>query len=119
MRKRIKNMAMLITIASSMIALQSCNKCSGEQPRARVVNNGTASVSVQIKTSGGNTENINNIASKVSSDYRSYAPGDVTFTISVGKNDFVKTVSMSDCYEYDITIDEKNNITSTPTDRNK
>lgn len=118
MRKSFKSLG-LIAIAIAISGIQSCDKCSGEQPRARVVNNGTASVSVQIKTSGGNTENINNVASKSTSDFRSYAAGDVTYTISVGKADFVKTVSMSECYEYDITIDEKNNITSVPTDRNK
>ncbi len=44
------------------LGLTSCSKeCEGENPRAFVQNNGIEKVSVQIKTSNGNTENINNI----------------------------------------------------------
>ena len=103
-----------------LIAFSSCSKCKKEDPRARVLNNGTESVSVQIQTSGGNTVNINNIASGESSDFKSYAAGKVDFTISVGnRNDFSKSVTMEECFEYDIAIDEDNNITSVPTDRNE
>ena len=45
----------------SLTVLSSCSECDNENPRARVSNMGTDDVSVQIKTSGGNTENINNI----------------------------------------------------------
>ena len=100
------------------ISMNSCKKCKNEDPRARVTNNGTKDASVQIKTSGGNTENINNVSPGTSSEYRNYAPGLVTFTVSVDQNDYVKTVEMLECFEYDIAIDGNNNITSTPVDRN-
>ena len=38
------------------LTMNSCKKCKNEDPRARVVNNGTKVASVQIKTSEGNTE---------------------------------------------------------------
>jgi hypothetical protein len=98
--------------------LSSCKKCKGEDPRARVTNNGTKVASVQIKTSNGNTENINNVAAGTSSEYKTYAAGEVTFTITVDKINYVKVVSMAQCYEYNIAIDANNNITTTPTDRN-
>ncbi len=111
-----------IVIIAFVISLtfSACKKCRKEDPRGRILNNGTKSVSVQIKTSGGNTENINNIAPRTISAHRFYAPGDVTFTITVdNKDNFVKNVHMAPCFEYDIAIDENNNIVSIPTDRNE
>jgi len=100
------------------ITINGCKKCKDEEPRARIINNGTQKASVQIKTSGGNTENINNVDAGTSSSYSSYAAGKTTFTIKVSNIDYVKTFDMSKCYEYDIAIDANNNITSTPIDRN-
>ena len=101
-----------------VISFSSCKKCKNEDPRARVTNNGTAVASVQIKTSNGNTENINNVAAGTSSEYKTYAPGEVTFTITVDKVNYERTVPMASCFEYNIAIDTNNNITTTPTDRN-
>ncbi len=114
--KYIKISIFALLIGSSFTA---CKECRREDPRARIINNGTKMVSVQIKTSGGNTENINNIAPGTISNYRSFAPGNVTFTTTVdNKDNYVKTIPMTLCYEYDIAVDENNNIVSTPTDRN-
>lgn len=98
--------------------LNSCKKCKGEDPQARITNNGTKDASVQIKTSGGNTVNINNVATGTSSAYDNFAEGDVTFTIVIDKIEYVKTVTMSKCFQYDIVIDSNNNLTSVPVDRN-
>jgi hypothetical protein len=76
-------------------------------------------ISVQIKTSGGNTENINNIQAGIISDYRSFAAGITTFTISVGSEVFQTSVQMNNCYEYDIAIDKDNIITTNARDRNE
>lgn len=109
----------LILAGLFAVTINSCKKCSGEDPRARITNNGTQKASVQIKTSGGNTVNINNVDQGTSSPYNTYAAGQTTFTIKVNNIDYVKTFDMSKCYEYDIAIDVNNNITSTPNDRNK
>jgi hypothetical protein len=104
------------------LSLASCKKCKNEDPRARVVNNGTKNISVQIQTSGGNTVNINNIDAGQTSEYKNFAEGNVTFTISVGNGNntenYTKTVAMETCYEYDIVLDQSNTIVSIPTDRN-
>jgi hypothetical protein len=110
---------LLLTLSALTFALPSCKKCRNEDPRARIVNNGTDKASVQIKTSEGNTVNINNVDPGAASDYSSYAPGKVTFTITVAGNDYVKEVDMLECYEYDIAIDQNNVVTSTPRDRNE
>jgi hypothetical protein len=103
-----------------VLSLSNCKKCKGEDPRARIINNSSQKVSVQIQTSGGNTVNMNNVLSGSTSDYSSYAPGDVVFTVSVGnKTNVVSSVKMDQCFDYDIAIDENGAVTSTPTDRNK
>lgn len=115
-----KNLYIIIFLAILAVGATSCSKCKNEDPRARIINNGTDVTSVQIMTSGGNTENINNIAVGTTSDYRSYAPGNVVFTVSVGNNaPIVKTVAMEDCYEYNIEIGANNTVISTPRDRNE
>lgn len=116
--KTIKRSAIILITAIAIMGFNSCNKCKNEDPSARIVNNGTAKASVQIKTSGGSTININNVDSGTSSPYASYAPGLVTFTITVANNDYIETVQMENCYNYDIEIDENNVITTTAIDRN-
>jgi len=110
---------MIIVAGFIVITMNSCKKCKNENPRARIMNNGTQKASVQIKTSGGNTVNINNVDPGTSSPFSYYAPGLVEFTITVAGNNYVKAFEMTECYDYDIAIDANNNITSTPTDRNK
>lgn len=116
--KTFKNVAIILITVLAITGLSSCNKCKNEDPSARIINNGTEKASVQIKTSGGSTTNINNVEPSTSSSYASYAAGSVTFTITVSYNDYVESVQMEDCYNYDIAIDANNNITTTAIDRN-
>ncbi len=116
--KILKTLLIVLIAGLFAITINGCKKCSGEDPSARILNNGTQKASVQIKTSGGNTVNINNVDPGTSSNYSSYAIGQVTFTIKIKNIDYVKTVDLNKCYYYDIAIDANNNITSTPIDRN-
>jgi hypothetical protein len=116
--KTFKLTAALSLAATIILGFTSCKKCDGEDPAARIVNEGSEKASVQIKTSGGNTENINNIQPGTSSEYVSYAPGEVVFTATVDSVLFVDTVFMSECFDYDIIINENNTITATAIDRN-
>jgi hypothetical protein len=117
--KSLKFSLTIVLVVLFAITLNSCKKCKNEDPRARIINNGTEKASVQIKTSGGNTVNINNIDPSTSSAYSSYSSGQVTFTITVSSNNYVKTFDLGQCYDYDIAIDASNDITSTPIDRNE
>lgn len=117
-----KNLKIVLTIVLTgllSLTMNSCKKCKGEAPRARIVNNGTQKADVQVKTSNGNTVNINNVASGTVSSYSSYAAGQVTFTINVANTNYVKTVDVANCYDYEIIIDASNNIAVTAIDRNK
>ena len=86
--------------------------CDKENPSVVLVNNGLAKADIQIKTSGGNTENINNIQSGASSEKRTFAPGEIEFTVSIqGIQDPVEYVlATSYCTEYTVTINEDNTV---------
>lgn len=100
------------------ITLYSCGGCKDEPPGARILNNGTVEVSAQIKTSGGNTENINNIAPGSASEYKSYSPGEVTFTITPkNATELIKTVVVENCMDYNIVLDQDNQIVVSPVER--
>jgi len=116
--KNLISKLLISLILLAAFAISGCSNCSDENPRARIKNDGTDKASVQIQTSGGNTININNIATGTTSDFASYAAGTVTFTITVDKNTYVYSVNMENCFEYDIEIDANNNVKSVPTDRN-
>ncbi|MGG8497050.1 hypothetical protein ACQY1Q_11570 [Tenacibaculum sp. TC6] len=116
--KFFKKLAVLSSALFLAMSLNSCSGCDNENPRARVNNNGADKVSVQIKTTGGNTENINNIDPGNSSSYTSYAPGEITYTIVLKDNsEVVKTVNMAFCTDYEISIDQNNVITTKSTPR--
>lgn len=102
--------ALIIPIA--ILTMAACNNCKTEDPRARIVNNGSAKASVQIWATGGNTENINNIEVGQTSDWRTFAPGQTNFTVSIqGQNDTVVAANMLTCMQYDIRIDHNNSVT--------
>lgn len=115
-----KRSVYILVLAVVALSFSSCKKCKGEDPISRISNNGTETCSVHIMTSGGNTVNINNIQPGEISEDKSFAPGTVDFTISIG-NTGDKTVSvvMEECWEYEIVIDANNNVTSVPKDRNE
>lgn len=106
---KIFNWLLLVCVLTTTV---SCNSCKDEPPRARILNNGNVDVSVQIKTSGGNTENINNIKPGTSSDFKSYAAGEVTFTITPkDKSEIIEKVNVENCMDYEIAVNQENKIT--------
>lgn len=97
-----------------LISVGCGDSCENENPTVQLVNGGTDKADVQIKTSGGNTQNINNIESGTSSTKRSFAPGDIEFTVSVqGEPEpIVYLLQAQTCNEYTVTINEDNTVTS-------
>lgn len=115
--KLVKKITSAFLVLTVVFALNSCSGCDNENPSAKVTNNGTQEVSVQIKTSGGSTTNINNVAVGTSSGSVNYAPGEIVFTIILeDKTEVVETVLMAYCTNYEIAIDADNVITTTSRD---
>ena len=93
----------------------SCDSgCENENPTVTLVNNGTGKADIQIKTSGGNTENINNIEPVTSSERRTFARCDIEFTITIQgvQDDIVYVLHTDFCNDYTVTINSDNSVTS-------
>ena len=81
-RVMLKSLSVIILIMT--VLFFSCSDtCDGENPIVQLFNNGTGKADIQIKTSGGNTENINNIQPEMYSEKRSFNPGEIEFTIAI------------------------------------
>ena len=102
-----------------ILSFIGCDSCEGENLSVQLINNGTGKADIQIKTSGGNTENINNIEPGTSSERRTFETGAIEFTISIrGVNDDIVYVLQADlCYDYTVTINPDNSVTSSGDER--
>ena len=113
-----KTIALCISLCISLSFI-GCDSCDGENPSVQLVNNGTGKADIQIKTSGGSTENMNNVEPGTSSERRTFDPGDIEFTISIqGVNDDIVYVLQTNvCYDYTVTINPDNSVTSSGQER--
>jgi len=110
-----KTIIYLIIVSVSFFLLGCSDHCEGENPAVQLFNNGSGKADIQIKTSGGNTENINNIESGTSSEKRSFDPGEIEFTIVIqGVDDpIVYYLFVVYCTANIVTINEDNTVTAT------
>ena len=72
-----------LLLAFLALTLISCKDNGDAPPRFRVRNNRPTDASLQVKTSGGNTININNVKSGVTTEYQYVEPGQVDITVSI------------------------------------
>ena len=114
-----KKLAIFISLFISLSLISIGCGCDGENPGVILTNNGTGKADIQVKTSGGNTENINNIQPGTSSASRTFAPGDIMFTIAIqGVADpVVYTLHSASCYDYVVTVNPDNSVTSSGSER--
>jgi len=112
-----KYFALIIALLFSMF-LVGCG-CDGDDPSVILRNNGTGKADIQVKTSNGNTENINNVMPGTTSERRTFRAGDIEFTINIqGVNDpVVYILQAGTCYDYTVTINADNSVTSSGDER--
>lgn len=112
---------LLLAVVFAFINTGCSDDCDGTDPKVQLINNGTGKADVQIKTSGGNTENINNIQPGASSENRSFSQGSIEFTITIqGVQDpIVYSLEIFTCNEYKVTVNEDNTVTSAGDQLNK
>lgn len=118
MEAKMEKISLMLFLLLSVFYI-SCSSCDGEDPSVILRNNGTAKADIQIKTSGGNTENINNIMQGGVSDKRFFAPGEIVFTIAIqGVNDpVVYNLITTSCEDYIVTINPDNTVSANGTNR--
>lgn len=89
----------------------SCNKCDGDDPTARIINNGTGNVNITLTDSDGKVNYIAEFTKETVSDYQSYASGKVkVHYIITGEIDTTSTIALHSCKRYDITINNENEL---------
>ena len=112
-----KYIASIIAISFLML-LTGCG-CDGEDPSVILRNNGTDKADIQIKTSGGNTENINNVMPGTTSARRNFRPGSIEFTVSIQgvQEPVVYELQANSCNDYTVTINADNTVTSSGKER--
>ena len=109
-----KIISCLLFLSLTVIMYACSDSCEGENPTVQLFNGGTDKADIQIKTSGGNTENVNNIEPGNYSEKRSFDPGEIEFTIAIqGVNDPIVYYLIIDyCTENIVKINEDNSVTS-------
>ncbi len=107
-----KKLIFLAILFFSLLQLRCSDECESDQPTVTLYNTGTGKADIQIKTSGGNTENINNVAVGSYSEKRAFAQGKIEFTISIqGVNDPVEyQLTILNCNNYLVTIKPDNTV---------
>jgi hypothetical protein len=109
-----------LILAGFFLCFSSCSdECDQGNPTIRLVNSGSAKADIQIKTSGGNTININNIQIGESSEKRTFAPGDIEFTIAIqGVNEpIVYNLKVFYCMDYIVTVNQDNTVSGASSER--
>ena len=114
-------MKMLFVILSltAVLCFSCSDECEGENPSVQLVNNASAKADIQIKTSGGNTENINNVEPGTTSVRKEFAPGEIEFTINIKDvpDPLVYKLTVIHCYDYTVTINPDNTVSGSQKER--
>ena len=108
----------IFTLLVLVCFLSGCG-CDNEPPSVTLKNSSPAKASIQIKTSNGNTENINNVDPGWQSDRRTFAAGNIEFTVSIqGVTDpVVYSILISNCTDYVVSVNPDSTVTSSHVDR--
>ena len=83
-----------VTLAS--FSLYSCSKCSDDDPEAKILNNTTKEIVVDI-TPGGGSQTVKSLRR---TSYSSYSPGTVQITVTVNGSQYHATATLEKCYQY-------------------
>ena len=66
-----------------MMSVVACSTDPENPPKFRIRNDRATDANLQVKTSGGNTININNVKPGTTSDYQEVATGQVDITVTI------------------------------------
>jgi len=90
--------------------------CSNQDPQARITNNGTIAITLEIATIDGTIlHTVQDLGPGNVSGYLTFSPGDIVFNVSkntTGISDEKVMYTMNQCMSYDIEVAPDNNLTS-------
>lgn len=85
-----------IMLFASAVFFLSWVGCTSDDPQIRVRNEQPDKANIQLQTTGGNTININDVGTGLTTDYRSVAEGNVDAT-AVIQNESVSPTASFKC----------------------
>ena len=90
-------------------------QCTNQDPQARLTNNGTVDITLQIVTIDGVIlHTVQDLAPGLSSGYLTFASGDIIFNVSkntTGIDDEKVVHTMNQCMSFDIEVGTDNYLT--------
>jgi len=87
-------MKKLLVTVISLIFLFAIVSCSDEEnPKFRIFNERSTKANIQVQTSGGNTININDVASGEKTAYQSAAEGNIVATAGIQNETVSPTIT--------------------------
>ncbi len=92
--------------------------CNGQSPKARITNNGTIDVNLEIyNESGVLVSHEYGVEPGEHSDWKTFVTGETTFVVSNVNADKIIVLDMDTCMIYDMIVGDNNQLTSSqPTD---
>jgi hypothetical protein len=98
------NRTLIISSLLMMISFIGCNTDPTKEPQFRIENNHSGKANIQIKTSGGNTININGVDSAYRSPYQNAAQGLISVTANAQGDTTTAIISFNAMNEEKYTI---------------
>lgn len=87
--------------------------CNNQDPKARITNNGTEDVDLQIYDVAGNLiAQEDDVEPGEQSDWINFSCGETTFLVSNGGSDKLITIEMGTCMMYDMEVGSNNQLVS-------
>ena len=94
-------------------AVATDSSCSGQDPKARITNNGTVDVDLEIYDVDGNLIGYEyGVEPGDHSDWKDFSSGEVSFLVSNGSSDKLVVVEMGTCMKFDMEVGPNNQLVS-------
>ncbi|PKR79951.1 hypothetical protein CW751_12780 [Brumimicrobium salinarum] len=100
-----------LTTISILLAFNlGCQKCTDENPKARVLNKGTGSVTLTLTSGNGGEVQFSDLASGSVSSSKTYPAGSLTVIYIIEEVEQTEVLNLASCTSYDITINSNNEL---------
>ena len=94
-------------------AVATQSSCNDEDPKARITNNGTVEVNLEVYDVDGNLlASEYNIEPGHHSDWSDFSAGEITFLVNNGSSDKIIVCNMGTCMTFIMEVDANNQLTT-------